>query len=257
MDPVELWRYRDLLMLLAQRDVTVRYKQTLLGVSWALLQPLGPMLVFTLVFTRFIKIPGGEHPYALFVLSGLVPWTYFSVGVNSASLSLVSQANLISKVYFPRLVLPSAAVLARLPDLLVGCALLLVLMGTYGVRFSSGLLCLPAITVLLAVLTFAGGLNLAAFNTIYRDAHQALPLALQLWMFLTPVVYARAVVPSGWRWLLVMNPVTGVIESFRAVLMSEPIPWSHLGLSALFSLVLLSTGLVLFVRMEKHLADYL
>ena len=253
----ELWRYRDMLLLLARRDVTVRYKQTLLGVCWALLQPVGPMLVFTLVFTRFVRLPAGGQPYALFVLAGLVPWSFFAAGVGSASGSLISHGNIVSKVYFPRLVLPLASVLARLTDLLVGCGLLLGLILAYGVPFAGRILCLPAAVALLALLTFAVGLNFAAVNTVYRDAHQALPLILQLWMFLTPVIYARDVVPAGWRWLILLNPVTGPIETFRALVLGQPIPWPHLGLSALLSVVLLGTGLVLFARMERHLADHL
>ncbi len=252
-----LWRHRDMVLLLAQRDIRVRYKQTLLGVIWAVMQPLGPMLVFTLVFTRFMKVSTGEIPYALFVLSGLVPWTYFASGAGNVSNSLVSHAGMISKVYFPRLVLPSAATLAGLVDFLIGCMLLAVLLFAYDVTPTWRLLLLPLVTLTLGLLVFAIGLNFAALNTVYRDVRQALPLILQLWLFLTPVVYARTAVPPEWQWLLVLNPVTGIIETFRALWVPVPIPWSHLAISIVWVGVLLLTGSFLFVRMEKHLADYL
>lgn len=256
-DLTGLWHHREMLLLLAQRDVKVRYKQTLLGVLWAVLQPLGPMLVFTLIFTRFIKAPAGPIPYALFVLSGLVPWTYFSTGIANAGNSLVSQSGLVSKVYFPRLILPSATTLAGLVDFLVGCGLLVVLMVYFDMPFSWRLLLLPVVMVMLAGLVFAIGLNVAALNTVYRDIRQALPLLLQLWLFLTPVIYSRELVPLEWQWLLYLNPVTGLIEAFRSVFIGTPLIWSHLGISAAMTLGFLVTGSVLFVRMEKHLADYL
>lgn len=256
-DLIGLWRHREMLLLLAQRDVKVRYKQTWLGVLWAVLQPLGPMLVFTLIFTRFIKAPAGPVPYALFVLSGLVPWTYFATGIANAGNSLVSQAGLVSKVYFPRIILPSATTLAGLVDFMVGCILLVVLMVYFDMAFSWRLLLFPVVMVLLVSLVFAIGLNMAALNTVYRDVRQALPLLLQLWLFLTPVIYAREVVPAEWQWLLVLNPATGIIEAFRSVFLGTPILWSHLGISAAMTLGFLVTGSILFVRMEKHLADYL
>jgi len=256
-DLIGMWHHREMLLLLAQRDIKVRYKQTFLGVLWAVLQPLGPMLVFTLIFTRFFKAPAGPVPYALFVLSGLVPWTYFSTGIGNAGNSVVSQAGLVSKVYFPRIILPSATTLAGLVDFLVGCGLLVVLMFFFHMPFSWRLLLLPVVMLLLAGLVFAIGLNMAALNTVYRDIRQALPLLLQLWLFLTPVIYAREVVPPEWQWLLYLNPVTGLIEAFRAVFLGTPIIWSHLGLSTAMILGFLFTGSILFVRMEKHLADYL
>lgn len=256
-DLIGLWRHREMLLLLAQRDIKVRYKQTWLGVLWAVLQPLGPMLVFTLIFTRFIKAPAGPVPYALFVLSGLVPWTYFATGIANAGNSLVSQAGLVSKVYFPRIILPSATTLAGLVDFMVGCILLVVLMVYFDMAFSWRLLLFPVVMVLLVSLVFAIGLNMAALNTVYRDVRQALPLLLQLWLFLTPVIYAREVVPAEWQWLLVLNPATGIIEAFRSVFLGTPILWSHLGISAAMTLGFLVTGSILFVRMEKHLADYL
>jgi lipopolysaccharide transport system permease protein len=246
-----------MLLLLAQRDLTVRFRQTLIGVAWTLLQPLGPMLVFSLIFTRFIQVPSEGSPYALFVLSGLVPWTYFSAAVSGSSVSLISHANMVSKVYFPRAVLPASVVLSRAVDLLVGCGLLLALMPIYGVAPSPDLAALPIVIGMLMLLALAIGLNLAAVNTIYRDVSQALPLVLQLWMFLTPVIYARELVPAEWRWILLLNPVTGAVEAFRAVFLSQPIPWLDLGLSALFSAALFMIGLVLFARMQKHVADYL
>ena len=252
-----LWHHREMLLLLAQRDIKVRYKQTWLGVLWAVLQPLGPMLVFTLIFTQFMKAPAGPVPYALFVLSGLVPWTYFATGISNAGNSVVGQGGLVSKVYFPRIILPSATTLAGLVDFLVGCGLLVVLMVYFGMPFSWRLLLFPMVMFLLAALVFAIGLNMAALNTVYRDVRQALPLILQLWLFLTPVIYAREVVPEEWRWLLALNPVNGIIEAFRALFLGTPIIWSHLGISAAMTLGFLVTGSILFVRMEKHLADYL
>lgn len=253
-----VWRRREMLLMLTKRDVKVRYKQTLLGVAWAILQPLGPMLVYTLVFSVFLKLPGsGAVPYAVFVYTGLLPWTYFANAISQSSNSLGLNSGLLSKIYFPRLILPAAATLAGLVDFAVNCTLLLGLMAIYRLPFSWSLLLLPPLMLYTALLAFAVGVNLAALNTVYRDVRQALPFLIQLWMFLTPVIYAREIVPEQWQWLLGLNPMTGVIEAFRAVLIGQPLPWSHLAVSVIITTCLLLSGAYLFSRMEKHLADYL
>jgi lipopolysaccharide transport system permease protein len=252
----ELWRYRELAYFLALRDVKIRYKQTALGIAWVLLQPLLAMGIFSIVFGQRGLAAADQVPYPLFVVSGLVPWFYFANATAGASGSIVSNTQLISKVYFPRLAIPLAAVLASLVDLSIGLLLVLVLLVALGNPPTLALLALPAL-VALAVLTALGiSVWLSALDVQYRDVRYVVPFLLQVWLFATPVIYAVADVPERWRPLLSLNPMTGLIEGFRWALLgqSDP-PLTALARSALIVALLLLTGLLYFRRMERTFAD--
>jgi lipopolysaccharide transport system permease protein len=255
LDLRELWRFRELVYFLALRDVKVRYKQTALGVAWVLLQPLLAMGIFSIVFgSRGLATDG--VPYPLFVVSGLVPWFYFSNATSGASGSIVGNTQLISKVYFPRLAIPLAAVLGNLVDLSIGLILELILLVAFGVPLGLQLLALP-ILVALSVLTALGvSVWLSALDVQYRDVRYAVPFLVQVWLFATPVIYAAADVPGRWRPLIALNPMTGVIEGFRwALLGTGDPPLAGLGITTLMVVALLGTGLLYFRRMERTFAD--
>jgi lipopolysaccharide transport system permease protein len=255
LDLASLWAYRELLYFLTWRDVKVRYKQTALGVAWAVLQPLFTMLIFSLFFGRLAGIPSDGAPYPLFAFAGLLPWVFFSNAVSNSGNSLVGSANLITKVYFPRLLVPGAAVGAGLVDLLLGFALLALLMVYYGAMPSSGIVLLPVLVVLLTLLALGVGLLASALNVKYRDIRYALPFIIQLWMFVSPVIYPASFVPAQWRWVLWLNPLAGIIEGFRAALFGAPVSWGMLGAAALLTLALLVFAAFIFRRMEKSFAD--
>lgn len=252
-----VWRQRDLLASLVSRDLRLRYRQTFLGVLWAILQPLAPMLVFTLVFHRVFVAPETKIPYSLFVLAGLVVWLYFSNAVTNAGTSFANNAYLIGKVYFPRLLLPLATVLAGAVDFAVGCSLLLIILFFFGFGLSPMILLLPLLWLLAAWLALAIGMILASLSVIYRDIRNLLPFLIQLWLFLTPVVYPAEVLPERWRFLLQLNPVTGIVENFRVILFGGELNLSSLGISVLLTTILSVAAMLIFVRMEKYTADYL
>ncbi|HEV8634535.1 MAG TPA: ABC transporter permease [Chloroflexota bacterium] len=256
LDLAELWRYRELLYYLAWRDVKVRYKQTALGAAWAILQPLLAMAVFTLFFGRLVNVPSDGLPYPLFAFAGLLPWTYFANAVANAGSSLVTNTNLISKVYFPRLIIPLAGVLSGLVDFAIGLGVLVVLLLVYGFPLSVGVLLAP-IPALFAVATaLAVGVWLAALDVQYRDVRYATPFLLQVWLFATPVVYPASIVPEPYRPLLGLNPMAGVVEGFRWLLLSRgATPGPEVIVSALTVLVLLVSGLYYFRRVERRFAD--
>jgi lipopolysaccharide transport system permease protein len=253
----DLWAYRELLYFLTWRDVKVRYKQTALGVLWALLQPLLTMLISTLVFGRlggFGSRTGGI-PYPIFVFAGLLPWSFFSNAVTTSGNSLVGSANLITKVYFPRMIIPGASVAAGLVDFLIGFVLLIGLMLYYKVAFGMTLLLFPVLVLLTTVLAIAVGMWLSALNVKYRDIRFALPFLVQLWMFVSPVFYPSSILPEKWRLVFALNPLTGIIDAYRASLFGQPINWTTLGLSALVTTVVLVYASYSFRRMEKTFAD--
>jgi len=255
LDLRELWRFRELVYFLALRDVKVRYKQTALGVAWVLLQPLLAMGIFSIVFgSRGLTTDG--VPYPLFVISGLVPWFYFANATAGASGSVVGNTQLISKVYFPRLAIPLAAVLANLVDFAIGTLLLLVLLPIFGVAYGWEMLALPVLAGLLVLSALAVSVWLSALDVQYRDVRYAVPFLLQVWLFATPVIYASADVPERWRLVLALNPMTSLIEFFRSVILGagDP-PLPKLAFSVLLVLVLLGTGLLYFRRMERTFAD--
>jgi lipopolysaccharide transport system permease protein len=251
----ELWRFRELVFFLALRDVTVRYKQTALGVSWVLLQPLLAMGIFSIVFgSRGLTTNG--VPYPLFVVSGLVPWFYFSNATSSASGSIVGNTQLISKVYFPRLAIPLAAVLANLVDLSIGLLLELILLLVFGIPLGWHLLAIPLLIVLMVLTALGVSVWLSALDVQYRDVRYAVPFFVQVWLFATPVIYSSSDVPERWRPILALNPMTGVIETFRwALLGTGELPFGSLAGSALLVLIVLGTGLLYFRRMERTFAD--
>jgi lipopolysaccharide transport system permease protein len=261
-DLCELWQYRELLGFLTLRDIKLRYKQTALGVAWAVIQPLFTMVVFTIFFGKLGKLPSDGKPYALFVLAALLPWQLFVYALTQASNSLVAEQRLITKVYFPRLIVPLASVLSGLVDFLVACGLMLVLaaagplLGWPLVVPTWRALALP-VFVLFAVLTaLAVGLWLSTLNVQYRDVRYTIPFLTQLWMFLTPVAYPASLVPARYRLLYGLNPMSGVVEGFRwALLATEAPDWGLMAVSAIVVAALLAGGVLYFRRMEKTFAD--
>lgn len=256
-DLAEAWRFREMGYLLTWRDVKVRYKQTALGAAWAILQPLLAMAVFTAIFGRFAGLPSEGVPYAAFVYVGLLPWTYFSGAITSASQSLLANTNLVTKIYFPRLLIPASACLAALLDLGISASVLLVLLPLAGVRPGpAGLLLLPALVALLFLLALGCGVWLAALKVEYRDFQYVIPFLVQIWMFLTPVLYPASLLPERLRGLLALNPLVGVVEAFRSALLGHrPVPWGLLGISAAAGLLIFAGGLWYFRRVERTFAD--
>ncbi len=252
----ELWEYRELLYFLTWRDIKVRYKQTALGAAWAIIQPLFMMLVFSLFFGRLAKVPSDGVPYPIFTFCALLPWQLFAHALTESSNSLVGNQNLITKVYFPRLVVPIAAVLGGLVDFLVAFVLLLLMMLYYGIVPGWTIVTLPAF-LLLAVMTALGvGLWLSALNVKYRDVRYTIAFIVQFWLFATPVAYPSSIVPPKWRALYGLNPMAGVVEGFRwALLGKQHAPGAMLWVSVAVVLVILVGGLFYFRRMEDTFAD--
>jgi lipopolysaccharide transport system permease protein len=253
----ELWAYRGLFLFLVWRDIKVRYAQTVLGAGWAVLQPVLTTLVFTVIFGWLAQIPSDGAPYALFALAALVPWTYFSTALTGASTSLVSSANLLTKVYFPRLVIPFAPVLAGLVDFAIAFVVLLLLMLGYGVTPSVWALVLVPLLLLVMVMTAAGiGCWLAALNIQYRDFRYVVPFAVQVWMYASPIVYPASLVPDRFRPFYALNPMVGVIEGFRSTLLGTgAVAWSTIGVSMLTAVLVFVFGVVYFRRTERVFAD--
>lgn len=251
----ELWEYRDLLYLLIWRDIKVRGKQTLLGVAWIILQPVLTTLLFTLIFGVLVRVPSNGVPYTLFALAGLAPWNFFSSAISRGSASLVSSAHLISKVYFPRLLIPLASVLSGLIDLLIVLALLIVLLQYSGFALTPSLLAFPVFLLLVTVAALGATLWLSASNARYRDVGYAVPFLLQFGLFATPVVYPSSLIPQQWRLLYVLNPMVGIVEGFRWMFFGGDLPVQALAVSFLSAAVILISGLYVFRRMERTLAD--
>jgi lipopolysaccharide transport system permease protein len=252
----EIWDYRELLYFLTKRDIKVRYKQTVLGGLWAIIQPAFTMIVFTLFFGRLAKMPSDGIPYPIFVYAGLLPWTYFANAVAASGNSLVGSANLITKVYFPRIMVPASASLAGLLDFAVAVLVLAVLMVYYRFVPGAGILLFPFLVALTFLCAVGVGLWLSALNVQYRDIRYAIPFLIQIWMFLSPVIYPVSLVKGKYQWLLALNPMGGVIHAYRASLLGHrPIDWSLLAVSALIILVLFLGGLGYFKRMERTFAD--
>jgi len=252
----ELWEYRELLYFLTWRDIKVRYKQTVLGVAWAVIQPLGMMLVFTIFFGHLVGVPSDGLPVPIFAYTALLPWQLFSRALTDASTSLVVNERLITKVYFPRLLIPVSAVLASLVDFAIAFVLLLGMMVFYGIVPTGSVLMLP-LFVLLALMTALGtGFWLSALNAQYRDVRYTLPFLTQFWLFATPVVYPSSLVPEQWRLLYGLNPMTGVVEGFRWALLGKTgAPDVMLAVSAIAVLATFIGGLYYFSRVEETLAD--
>lgn len=253
----DLWSYRELLYFLTWRDIKVRYKQTLLGVVWAIMQPLFTMLVFTLFFGRLAGMDARTDgmPYPLFAFAGLLPWTFFANAITNSGNSLVGSANLITKVYFPRMIIPGAAVAAGLVDLGIAFIMLVGLMIYYQVTITWTLLMLPVLVILTALLAVGVGMWLSALNVKYRDIRFAMPFAIQLWLFVSPVIFPANILPEKWRWVMDLNPLTGIIEGYRSSVFGRPINWTALGISTVITLLILIYASYSFRRMEKTFAD--
>ena len=256
----DVWRYRELLFFLVWRDVKVRYKQTALGVLWVLLQPLLSMVVFSVLFGGLLKVPSGETPYPLFAFAALLPWNYFAGSFTRASNSLIASSHLITKVYFPRLIIPMSGVLSGLVDFAVAFAVLVGLLLFYRVPLTPAAALLPAL-IALAMLTGLGfGLWLSALNVRYRDVQYLVPYLVQIGMYLTPVVYGSNLIPERFRWLLNLNPMTGVVEGFRWALLGPEAVGDYLSLPLLavsiaIALAVLISGAIFFRRTERTFAD--
>lgn len=256
LDLREVWAYRELLFLLSWRDVSVRYKQSLVGIGWAVIQPVMTMLIFTLVFGKFAKLPSEGVPYPIFTYCALLPWNYFARSLGDSSNSLVGSANLVTKVYFPRLVLPLSKVFAGLIDFGVAFVILLGMMVWYRVTPTTGLLLLPVFIFFAMLIALAVGLWLTALNVKYRDIKFVVPFLTQFWMYASPVAYSATIVPEQWRWIYGLNPMVGVIEGFRWALLGKAAP--NLGMMVLslgIVLLIFVSGLFYFKRMEKTFAD--
>ena len=251
----ELWHYRDLFYILALRDIKVRYKQTLLGATWAVIQPLFTMLIFWVFFGRLAGMPSDGVPYPLFAFAGLLPWTFFSNAVNGSGNSLVGNANLITKVYFPRLIIPTASVAAGLLDLAISFVVLVIMMAFYGVRPGIEVLLLPLLILLTSMSAVGIGMWMSALNVKYRDIRYALPFLIQLGLFVTPIIYPLSMIPEKWRPLVAINPLAGQVEAYRAVLFGKPIDWASLGLSAVITVAVLFYAAYSFKKMERTFAD--
>lgn len=252
----ELWKYRELLIFLTWRDIMVRYKQTALGAAWAILQPVLTMVVFSIIFGGLAKLPSNGIPYPIFTFAALLPWQLFAFALTNSSNSLIGDQKLISKVYFPRLVIPLSSVLAGLVDFAIAFLVLLGLMVWYGIRVTPAVLLLPIFLLLALTSAMAVGLWLSALNVQYRDIRYVVPFLTQFWMYATPIAYSSELIPEKWRWLYSLNPMTGVVEGFRwAILGKSNLDLVSLGLSAAVVAALLIGGLYYFKRMEASFAD--
>lgn len=252
----ELFRHRDLLILWTMRDIRVRYKQSVLGVAWAILQPLSIMLIFTVIFSYIARMPSDGVPYPLFSFAALLSWTLLATAFSTAVPSLVTNMNLVSKVYFPREILPIAAVLASLVDFLVACLVFVPMMIYYQVPLSWTILTVPLIVVVQLALILGMTMWAAALNVFYRDIRFVVPLATQLWMYVTPVIYPVSLVPERFRWLYMMNPMASLVDGYRRTLLLHELPdFTYLALAALVSLLSLWMGYRYFKQAEARFAD--
>lgn len=255
--PRELWRYRDLAGQIALRDITIRYRQTALGGAWAVLQPIGFMVVFSLIFGNVAGISSNGLPYPLFSLSALVPWVFFSNALLLGSDSLVSNSALVSKIYFPRIFMPAGVIVAGLVDLAISIVILLIIVLAWGYTPSLAILALPLLIVIAGATALGVSAALSAINVRYRDVRYIVPFGIQLWLFVTPIVYASSSIDEPWRTLSAINPMVGVVEGFRwATLGTGNAPWDLIGISLLSAVVLFFAGLAYFDRVERAFADF-
>lgn len=251
----ELFRYRELLVFLTWRDILIRYKQTVLGVAWAVLQPVFMMLVFTVIFGRLAKIDSEGFPYAVYVYAGLLPWTFFSTAVSQSGLSLVNQQNLLTKIYFPRLFVPTASVGAGFVDLAISFAVYGFILLIYGIAPSSGIIWLPPLILLTALAALGFGYTLAALTVSYRDFRFLIPFMLQAMMYISPVIYPVQMVPKQYHWLLAINPMTGIIDAYRSAILGTPWNLTTLAVSTIVTFGLFLFGLFYFRKTERRFAD--
>jgi lipopolysaccharide transport system permease protein len=252
----ELWRFRELLYFLAWRDIKVKYKQSLLGVGWVVLRPVITMIVFSLLFGRLGKFPSEGVPYPIFVFLGLLPWTYFASSLSMSSASLVGGANLISKIYFPRLLIPLSSAISELLDLLVSMAVLVLMMFYYRIMPQPGILLVPFLMLGIFITVLGPGILLSAINVKYHDVRYVVPFLVQLLMFMTPVIYPVTFIPEKYRLFMYLNPMAGPIEAFRACVLGHvPVNVEGLAISLGVSVIMFAIGLLYFKRVERTFAD--
>ena len=251
----ELWAYRELLWVLTMRDIKVRYKQTVLGAGWAIIRPVMTMVIFSVVFGQLAKMPSDGLPYPIFVYAGLLPWTFFSASIGASGQSLVGSAHLVSKVYFPRLIIPLSSVGAGLVDLLISTVVLLLMMLWFGVGWSFNLLAAPLLLLFVTFTALGVGTLLSALTVAYRDFTHLTPFVVQIWMYVTPVIFPVSLVPERWQWLMYLNPMTGLVEGFRSAFLGKPFDLTGLGISFAIALTLFVIGVAYFEKVERSFAD--
>lgn len=255
---VEFWNYRELFFFFVWRDLKVRYKQTALGAGWAIIQPLMTMVVFTLLFGRLAKLPNDGLPYPIFYYSALLPWTYFATSISMSGNSLLTNQNLVTKVYFPRMMIPASSVLTGLFDFAIASVLLVAMMVYYDLAFTWEMLLWPVLVLPLTILALGMGFLLSALNVNYRDVKHTIPFLVQMGMFLSPVVYPATMIPAKYKYLMMFHPVAGVIEGFRAMVSSNrPIDWLAIGGALATNLVVLTIGFLYFRKTERSFADFI
>lgn len=251
----ELWAYRELLWVLTARDVKVRYKQTVLGAGWAILRPMITMVIFSVVFGQLAKMPSDGYPYPVFVYAALLPWTFFAAAIGTSGGSLVGSSHLVSKVYFPRLIIPLSSIGAGFVDLLISTAILLLMMLYYGVGWTWNLLAAPGLLLFVVFTALGVGTLLSALTVAYRDFTHLTPFLVQIWMYVTPVIFPVSLVPERWQWLLYLNPMTGLIEGFRSAFLGKSFDPAGLGISFAIAVAAFLTGIAYFEKVERRFAD--
>lgn len=251
----EIWAYRELFWVLTKRDIKVRYKQTALGVIWVILQPLASMVIFSIIFGSFAKFPSDGFPYPVFVYAALLPWTFFASAISSSGNSVIASANLVSKVYFPRIIIPLSSVGALLVDFVISTTVLLALMAYYGVTWTLNLLAAPLLAMAVIFTALGVGTLLSALNVAYRDFRYIIPFLVQFWMFATPVIYPTSIIPEKWQWLLSLNPMTGLIEGFRSAFLGKPFDLELIATSFGVAIALFVFGIAYFEKVERRFAD--
>ncbi len=251
----EIWRYRELLYFLTWRDVMIRYKQTALGIFWAFLQPFLKLVVFSVVFGRLAGINYEGYPAPIYIFAGLLPWQFFSEALNQSANSVVGSAGLITKVYFPRLIIPLSSIGAGLVDFAISFVILLGLMIHYGTPVTAATLMVLPLVVLTILAALGAGILLSSLTVAYRDFRHAVPFGLQIWMFLTPVIYPVKIFPAKWQWLVSLNPMTGIVDAYRSAILGKPFAWDNLAISLTVAAVMFLFGLFYFRRTEAHFAD--
>jgi len=255
LDLKEIWAYRELLFFLTWRDVKIRYKQTAIGVFWVILQPVLTTAIFTIIFSKFARFETQDVPYTLFVLSGLLIWLFVHTSVSMASMSFVNNVNLVTKVYFPRLVVPIAAAFGSLLDLLFGFAILAIVMIYYGTLLTTQILFAPLFVLISVILAVALGTLFSALNVRFRDVKFALPFLLQVWLIASPIFFPTTILPQEWKMIFAINPLVGILEGFRSSLFGTPFDWPLIAISGVATLVLLVVSFTIFKRLEDEFAD--
>ena len=254
-DFAELWAYRELFSVLVMRDIKVRYKQTALGATWAIIQPVMTMVAFSIFFGKLANMPSDGLPYPIFSYAALLPWLFFANSVTASAGSLVGSSHLITKVYFPRLIIPLSSIGANIVDFAIAGVVLLLMMLYYGIGWGWNLLAAPLLTFGVMFAALGVGTFLAALTAAYRDFRYVVPFMLQFWMFVTPIAYPSSIVPEAWRWLLYLNPLTGLIEGFRSAFLGVAFNVPALVGSVVVSSVMLAAGIAYFERVERRFAD--